>query len=184
MPADKASKRERLKAHLPRILRSPSREPKPTKLSQDDDTNSGIRSSVDNRSTASPEPGIAAPKSVWEEAWVSLEAEEPPLFQKYQEYLLDESNANSKSKTNRLSSKEKTEQLLRTVDGKITVAKTKLQDGSFSSKVHRFVDGTIEYILKGSEFISVLASHEPHAALAWAGVSVILPVSAKMHLEV
>ncbi|KAJ4291841.1 hypothetical protein N0V90_009737 [Kalmusia sp. IMI 367209] len=183
MTADKASKRERLKAHLPRILRSPSREPKPTKSSQNDDTNSGIRSSVDNRSTASPEPGTAAPKSVWEEAWVSLEAEEPSLFQNYQQYLLDESNANAKSKTDQLSSKEKTEQLLRTVEGKVAVARTKLQGDRFSSKVHRFVDGTIEYILKGSEFISVLASREPHAALAWAGVSVILPFLLNPNVE-
>jgi N-terminal domain of NWD NACHT-NTPase len=39
------------------------------------------------------------------------------------------------------------------------------------------VDKIISAITAAKEFITTAASLEPHAALAWAGVSVLLPVS-------
>jgi hypothetical protein len=104
------------------------------------------------------------------------------MLEKYQQHLLDEGKADPKLAATQPSPEERTELLLRTADSKVAEVKKKLGDGSFSSKARRFAEGTIKCVLKGTEFVSVAVSKEPHAALAWAGFSVILPVSLKAFL--
>ena len=60
----------------------------------------------------------------------------------------------------------------------IETARWKLQLGHATFEVKAQVDRIAKAVLFAKDFISSAASSEPHAALAWAGVSVLLPVSA------
>ena len=56
-------------------------------------------------------------------------------------------------------------------------ARRKLTIGSETYIVKEKVDKIVSAIIFAKDFITAAASLEPHAALAWAGVSVLLPVS-------
>jgi hypothetical protein len=51
------------------------------------------------------------------------------------------------------------------------------QDGGGKGSVRRQIGNIVKVVLFATDFINTAASMDPHTALAWAGVSVFLPVS-------
>ena len=71
-------------------------------------------------------------------------------------------------------------QLEKLVDVKrqaVEEARRKLTIGNETYIVKEKVDKIVSAIIFAKDFITAAASLEPHAALAWAGISVLLPVS-------
>lgn len=55
-------------------------------------------------------------------------------------------------------------------------SKWKFQLGERSVKLKKILEQTVRAIVFAKDFVSSAASSEPHAALAWAGVSMMLPL--------
>ncbi|KAK2052386.1 ankyrin repeat protein [Colletotrichum caudatum] len=169
--------RDRLKAIIPKRLRSRSRSAQSGAASPEEPMNSRVSSSLDVQTTAPPEDEVRSTADIWDEAWVSIESEEPDLVAKYQQYLIAQDGPDAPSEPERAPGVEKKERLLRTADLKVAAAKAKLaEEGAFTSHAKRLAEGTITILNKGAAFVAAVASTEPHAALVWAGCSVILPL--------
>ncbi|KAK6215441.1 ankyrin repeat protein [Colletotrichum tabaci] len=128
--------------------------------------NSGdVGNSHDVQTTAAPVGNENDLVRVWDEAWVSMQSEEPDLLAKYERYLLAQDNPDANPDPDRLSGKDKKDQLLRTADLKITAAKAKLAEGGVSGRVKTVVEGAVTILIKGKDLVTAIATTEPHAAL-------------------
>ena len=120
----------------------------------------------------------ASPRDLWDEAYEGLRSTDSKLVERYEEMIMreNEENANlapigslarqeqlSAVVTRRLDSIEKDQKSF-TVAGKRVV----LQE-----RFNKFV----RIVMFARSFVSPAVSAEPHAALAWAGICVLLPVS-------
>ncbi|KAK2006409.1 ankyrin repeat protein [Colletotrichum eremochloae] len=172
-----AGKRERLKAFFSKRSLSRGRSAQSGSASPKEQTNSRATSSLDMATAAPPESETHSIAHIWDEAWAAIQSEEPDLVAKYQHYLLAQDATDAKSEPEHFSGIERKERLLRTADLKVTATKAKLaEEGAFSSHAKRIAEGTVTILTKGTAFVAAVASTEPHAALVWAGCSVILPL--------
>ena len=53
----------------------------------------------------------------------------------------------------------------------------KINLGGKSFRIREIGENVINFIWESKDFVASIASIEPHAAIAWAGVSQLLPVS-------
>ncbi|KAF2996154.1 hypothetical protein E8E14_001165 [Neopestalotiopsis sp. 37M] len=173
--ADKPGKRDRLSAFFTRHLRSPSRE-RDDATSRRSQEEGGSPSRTAPTENLTPEPDDKA--HLWDEAWASIQSDKPQLVARYQKYLLSQCDATmeDENELNELSGKDKKERLLKGADLKVAVAQAKLSDGSLDSQVKRIAEGIVNLLIRGKDLVTALASQEPHAALAWTGCCVILPL--------
>jgi N-terminal domain of NWD NACHT-NTPase len=90
------------------------------------------------------------------------------------------SETSTKSRAIPSQGRERELQLEKLVDVKrqaVEEARRKLTIGNETYIIKEKVDKIVSAIIFAKDFITAAASLEPHAALAWAGVSVLLPVS-------
>lgn len=119
-----------------------------------------------------------SPKNFWEDAFQSLQQDEmnSKLMFVYKEILLQESGV----------------EIISLHDGRLPVymsalidTKLKLIDDASwrvqvqgrSIEVRATVDGIVKALLYAQSFMGAAVAAEPHAALAWAGISLFLPAS-------
>ena len=104
-------------------------------------------------------------RSLWASAYAFLQIENPRLVQKFEHCLGISATDNDAE-----------------IDGLAQKALEKIGEAQDSGEKHesslqKYTKKAIELIIASKDFISSAASVEPHAALAWAGVSLLLPVS-------
>ncbi|PLB33880.1 uncharacterized protein BDW47DRAFT_129569 [Aspergillus candidus] len=128
-------------------------------------------------------------RGLWEEAYEKLRKDEGKLIEKYEKYLLASKNNDQSEKTGEHWAQVRFEirdladqkikeigdkQVLLRVGGEMEVAKAAGRDVA-----QRIVHG----IMRTKDVISAAIVNEPHAALVWAGVLVVLPVLLNLVLQ-
>ena len=125
--------------------------------------------------------------SLWDDAYEELRQspEKRKLFETYEKVLLSDlrsgvtnpaaiqayKDANTKSKRDQMS-----QVVTRKVDA-VEEARIKWRLRSKDIEVSRKFEKAVDLVLSAKDVISKAVSAEPHAAVAWAGVCVVLPVS-------
>ena len=104
-------------------------------------------------------------RSLWASAYACLQIENPRLVRKLEHCLGISATDNDAE-----------------IDGLAQKALEKIGEAQDSGEKHKsslqkYTKKAIELIIASKDFISSAASMEPHAALAWSGVSLLLPVS-------
>ena len=120
--------------------------------------------------------------SLWQLAFEKAQATEKnkKLFEAYEEILRQEiANCNASAKTlEALNQKERNEQLARLVTVKLEEYSKK------RGQVNDILDVVAKTVLSAKDFIDAAADLSPHVALAWAGISILLPVSISFMVSV
>ena len=114
-------------------------------------------------------PELSKSEKLWRNAYAALKMEEPSLVQDFEDALgFDTINTRSTKRLGNILRQrvlaQDAKQLVITIMGK-------------SVKVREFGEKIIAFILSTKDLVTTATSSEPHAALAWATVSLILPVS-------
>ena len=114
-------------------------------------------------------PDLSNSEKLWRNAYAALKREEPDLVQGFEDALgFDTINTRSTKRLGDILRQkiltQDAKQLVITIMGK-------------SVKVREIGEKSIAFIESTQELVATAASNEPHAALAWATVSLILPVS-------
>lgn len=117
-------------------------------------------------------------KDLWDEAYTKLRLENPNLFKKYTRCIMNIEDSQQPELTHdidHLESDERERYLATLIEKRLqTIHKEKWPT---ATKVYK---KTVNTVLFAKDFITQVASNEPHAALAWAGVSLLLPVSGRL----
>lgn len=114
-------------------------------------------------------------KDLWDEAYDALKTNQPEVFKKYKQLILGDKydlDSAQSLEIDKLGSDERERYLANQIEKKISAIKK--EEWTTAAKVYQ---KTVKTVLFAKDFISSVASQEPHAALAWAGVSTLLPVS-------
>ena len=116
-------------------------------------------------------------KDLWDEAYTKLREENPDLFKKYTCCVMIIEDNQEPGMTHDIDQLEsdRRERYLATLIEK-RVEKIKEEEWPTATMVYK---NTVGMVLFAKDFITQVASNEPHAALAWAGVSMLLPVSGR-----
>ena len=122
-------------------------------------------------------------KNLWDQAFQILR-EDPKKRKRlnnYEEIVLSELEVGHGSigGTSHLNDQNREDQLATLVSKKLQViddARLKFHRGEKTVEVAAQIDRLIKAVLFAKDFISSAAGSEPHVALAWAGISVLLPV--------
>ncbi|PWY70293.1 hypothetical protein BO94DRAFT_628285 [Aspergillus sclerotioniger CBS 115572] len=113
--------------------------------------------------------------NLWDTAYECLRLQEPDLIEFYENWILDTSHGHSNNDLvgvdRQAQVKVVTENKLRELHEKQLVVRFKKRAISISEGMRRVV----HRIVCAKDVISVLVANEPHAAIAWAGVLLILP---------
>ncbi|KAJ5902311.1 hypothetical protein N7495_002839 [Penicillium taxi] len=121
-------------------------------------------------------------RDLWDEAYAALGREDPRLNQRYEEILLSQEDRNGKPTWNHLApdgSYQREKQLRQIAESmveELDLAQWQLRIGSHSVDVGGRFDKVVKIVVAAKEFVSSAVSSEPHAALAWAGVCIFLPL--------
>ena len=124
-------------------------------------------------------------KNLWDEAYVQLRKEEPELMDAYEKDLLALGShvaikAGVQAFADSVGGEDRAQRLQKLAKDKldgIQKAQLKVTVGGKEIVVKDQVRKLVHTILTFKDFIGNAISAEPHAALAWAGVVIILPVS-------
>ncbi|KAJ5553045.1 hypothetical protein N7494_002423 [Penicillium frequentans] len=122
------------------------------------------------------------PRDLWDEAYAIFRVEDPELIDKYENILLTKVNGNADSSQNHLApvgSYEREEQLRQIVKSKVEevdLAQWQVKIGSHSVDFSGQFNKAVKIMVAAKDFVSSAVSAEPHAALAWAGVCLFLPL--------
>ncbi|KAJ5108770.1 hypothetical protein N7456_005445 [Penicillium angulare] len=116
--------------------------------------------------------------SLWDAAYDRLEKNYSSLFADYEKFLLGSGPGNdiSKSQT-QLGGREGLQALAKRQLDSAQRAKLTFQVGGEEIVVKEQVRNVVRMIIGCKDLISAVVSSEPHGAAAWAGVTIILPVS-------
>ncbi|OQD93481.1 hypothetical protein PENSOL_c032G04840 [Penicillium solitum] len=137
-------------------------------------------------SHSSPDANVttehSTPRDLWDEAYIILSREDPKLKERYEEILSTQDEINGEPSHNHLApagSYQREEQLRQIAKSKveeIDLAKWQPRIGSHSVDVGGGFNQAVKVVVAAKEFVSSAVSSEPHAALAWAGVCIFLPL--------
>ncbi|KAI9645115.1 hypothetical protein NHQ30_005849 [Ciborinia camelliae] len=116
------------------------------------------------------------PKELWLKALQNLKAKEPELIEKYSKILLQDATLNvSNGSPMRLNSDVSAQATSNEI--LIKLAKERLDDFTIpSNKTDDKVENVVKVVIAAKSFVGAALESEPHAALAWAGVSMFLPL--------
>ena len=124
------------------------------------------------------------PKDLWDRAYIALRKREDlkKLMNTYEKVLLEnlQGEGSSTGTLASLKASEREEQMSRLVKKKVDdmeQAQSKLRLGNKEIKLRPQVDRVVKVVIYAKDFVTSAVSVDPHAALAWAGVCVFLPVS-------
>ena len=117
-----------------------------------------------------PEPSVSeqgpAKSSLWTLAYECFQREDPKLAKKFNDCLgIDPVDINAGL-----------DQVVEKALDKISEAQDK-KDSFYTSTLGRYLKKAVDILIATKGFIGPAVSAEPHAALAWCGVSLLLPVS-------
>ena len=122
---------------------------------------------------------------LWSQAYEALESREKDLLLRYEKALAEEIRGTScaaiKKPTIEFSgttSLQTSGSQAATNEEVIDLIKDNLEKAKQQSKTMEVIDNAAKVISFGQAFVTSALSSEPHAALAWAGVSIFLPVCA------
>lgn len=112
---------------------------------------------------------------LWKRAFKALEIRDPELVAAYACHL-DPTRSSSTTPTARTLSPELVEAVIKKILQDNEAKKLVFHLGTKSIKVREQGEKIIKFILWSNDFISKAVSAQPYAALAWSGVSILLPV--------
>lgn len=114
-------------------------------------------------------PGLSKSEVLWSQAFAAVRRKEPDIIQEYEETLCPG--------TGTLVPAERMGSIFRQKlhDHDLKALSISLLGKSF--KVRQIGESVITFISESKDFITTVASTEPHVALAWSGISFLLPVS-------
>ncbi|KAJ5985268.1 hypothetical protein N7522_012464 [Penicillium canescens] len=121
-------------------------------------------------------------RNLWDEAYLILSKEDPRLFQRYEEIIATEGDGNGDLGQKNLAAtgsyhrEEQLRQIAKNKIEEINLAQWKVDIGSHSIDVSGQFDNAVKIMIAIKDFVSSAVSSEPHAALAWAGVCIFLPL--------
>jgi hypothetical protein len=138
-----------------------------------------VRSSLLPRNSLAPNPetGVLLEDQIdlWDEAYKKLEREQPKLFERYKHCIVasgDESATPLSLNLDNIDSEHRELYLANQIEKRLqTIQK---QEWSAAGDIYKKI---VKTLLFAKDFVGQAVSNEPHAALAWAGVSMLLPVS-------
>ena len=118
-------------------------------------------------------------RDLWDEAYKVLrnDKQKSALLDRYERVL---STGEASKPLGPIGTRSREAQLAMVIDTRLEEVKTatlKYNVGGREIVVDEVVHGIVQKIITAKDFISTAVSSEPHAALAWAGVCIILPVS-------
>ena len=130
-----------------------------------------------NSLAPNPETGVLLGDQIdlWDEAYKKLESEQPKLFERYKRCIVasdDESATPLSLNLDNVDSDHREQYLANLIEKRLqTIQK---QEWSTAGDIYKKI---VKTVLFAKDFVGQAVSNEPHAALAWAGVSMLLPVS-------
>jgi hypothetical protein len=123
------------------------------------------------------------PRDFWDQAYDHLKAKNPKLFKTYQKCIVASDISDTTHSTTdleTLGSVEREHFLAKLIEERLQAMKEsqwKIAVGTIEIVVPDVWYNIAEKVLFATDFIAAAVSNEPHAALAWAGASMLLPVS-------
>lgn len=120
-------------------------------------------------------PGTSKSETLWSQAFAAVRRKEPDIIREYEETLCPGTGTSSPA-----------ERMTRIVrqklhDHDLKALSISLWGNPF--KIRQIGESIITFISESKGFITTVASTEPHVALAWSGVSFLLPVSFFNHVN-
>ena len=112
---------------------------------------------------------------LWDEAYKKLGREQPKLFERYKCCIVASDNESATPLSlnlDNVDSDHRERYLANQIEKRLhTIQK---QEWSTAGDIYKKI---VKTVLFAKDFVGQAVSNEPHAALAWAGVSMLLPVS-------
>lgn len=137
-----------------------------------------------SESRASPAPDAPQEIDIWKLAYSQLTKREPGLVKHYEQILAeeesDEGNPSAEGQVTRpgiTHSMTRLSALASTKLAKLDESRLKFRVRSKTFVIKDQVDRVLTIVIAAKDFISSAVASEPHGALAWAGVCILLPVS-------
>jgi hypothetical protein len=130
----------------------------------------------------------AKPRDLWKEAYERLAGDKSGLIAQYEKILaLEECEEEKSTQTDQNSHDQSSQPRIAHSRTRLTtLAKKKLDSldesrltiklGSRTLKFKDGVDPVVKVLISAKDFVSGAVASEPHAALAWTGVCILLPV--------
>ena len=118
------------------------------------------------------------PRDLWDEACRALRETDSTLMRQYEEMIMRENQEEAHLAP--VGSLTRQEQLLAIVTRRLDSIENDQKSFIVAGKtviLHEQLNKVVRVIMSARNFVSQAVSAEPHAALAWAGVSMLLPVS-------
>jgi hypothetical protein len=126
-------------------------------------------------------PVIGSIHELWDEAYIDLRDKDNKLIENYEAALLKEKLTGTVSSFNAPSSetriKDKMARVWKEKMEEIQKTTWKLKFGSHEAAVKDLAKPVISTVKWADEYVSSALSTNPYASIAWAGVSLLLPVS-------
>lgn len=134
--------------------------------------------------TGTATPADETPEDLWDRAYTALREREDlkNLTDTYENVLMENLQGEGSSTCTfaDLNASDREEQMSALVQKKVDhmeQAQSKLRLGNKVIKLRPQVDRVVKVVIYAKDFVTSAVSADPHAALAWAGVCVFLPVS-------
>ena len=112
------------------------------------------------------------PFNLWKQAYEQLKAREPSLIAAFEDFLQKQYGSHHLSPTNDDFITEVVESSVEKNEARQLVVRIRRERIS----IRKAGENVIRTILWANDFISAAISSQPYAALAWSGVSILLPV--------
>ena len=107
-------------------------------------------------------------EALWSQAYSALKAKEPDIILAYEHYLNPDRGSFKPA--------ERMEGIIHQLYNGRKMDELKIKLGGKSFRIREIGENIINFIWESKDFVTSIANVEPHAALAWAGVSQLLPV--------
>lgn len=124
---------------------------------------------------SSPSPSRKSSGGLWDKAYYLVEQEDSELLASYEKYILSTAGQSSI-----LSAEERAAELRKFASQKLKA----VQEGDLKVVIHgkevvvkEQIDRVIRCVLAVKDVVRELLDNDPHGAIAWAGIVVILPVN-------
>ena len=114
-------------------------------------------------------PGLSKSEALWYQAFAAIRRKEPETIQEFEEILCPGTGASSPAERMGSIVRQKLH------DHDLEALSISLLGKSF--KIRQIGETIITFVSESKNFITAVASTEPPLALAWSGVSLLLPVS-------
>ena len=107
-------------------------------------------------------------EALWSQAYSALKAREPDITLAYEHYLTSDRGSSKPA--------ERMEEIIHRLYNGRRMDQLKINLGGKSFRIREIGENVINFIWESKDFVASIACIEPHAAIAWAGVSQLLPV--------